>query len=192
MGHAGMAAPLSGKASWRSSPSATALMPSVHMRRAAHLAQASCRTAAAFALGRTDTTRPQARPRFAIGLLLRCVSLAPLREECGEGGGPHQPHPGTRVRRCRCSLPGLTGFTTWRCEGTGADRHRPTMRGGDRRPRERRRGYHEFTRSVPARVVRFLLAPPRDRPPGAGPEISPLTFAAPAPDCRGDKPSSSE
>ena len=50
MGHAGTAAPLSGKASWRSSPSATALTPSVHMTRAAHLAQASCCTAAAFAL----------------------------------------------------------------------------------------------------------------------------------------------
>ena len=42
-----------------------------------------------------------------------------------KGGGPHQPHPGTRVCRYRCSLPGLTGFTTWRCEGTDADRHRP-------------------------------------------------------------------
>ena len=31
----------------------------------------------------------------------------------------HQPHPGTRVRCCRCSLPGLTGFTTCRREGTG-------------------------------------------------------------------------
>ena len=31
----------------------------------------------------------------------------------------HQPHPGARVRCCRCSLPGLTGFTTCRREGTG-------------------------------------------------------------------------
>ncbi len=27
------------------------------------------------------------------------------------GGGPDQPHPGTRGGRCGCSLPGLTGFT---------------------------------------------------------------------------------
>ena len=32
---------------------------------------------------------------------------------------PDQPHPGTRVRCCRCSLPGLTGFTTYRRGGTG-------------------------------------------------------------------------
>ena len=51
----------------------------------------------------------------------------PARQPPGaeKGGSPHQPHPGTRVRRCRCSLPGLTGFTTWRCEGTDADRRRP-------------------------------------------------------------------
>ena len=29
----------------------------------------------------------------------------------GEEGGADQPHPGTRAGRCRCSLPGLTGFT---------------------------------------------------------------------------------
>ena len=28
-----------------------------------------------------------------------------------EEGGADQPHPGTRTGRCRCSLPGLTGFT---------------------------------------------------------------------------------
>ena len=28
-----------------------------------------------------------------------------------EEGGADQPHPGTRIGRCRCSLPGLTGFT---------------------------------------------------------------------------------
>ena len=28
-----------------------------------------------------------------------------------KGGGADQPHPGTRTSRCRCSLPGLTGFT---------------------------------------------------------------------------------
>lgn len=34
------------------------------------------------------------------------------------GGGPRQPHPGTHIHRCGCSLPGLTGFTVSRCEGT--------------------------------------------------------------------------
>jgi hypothetical protein len=37
---------------------------------------------------------------------------------------PIQPHLGTRVRCCRCSLPGLTGFTAYRCEGTGQGHHR--------------------------------------------------------------------
>lgn len=37
------------------------------------------------------------------------------------GGNPHQPHPGTRIHCCGCSLPGLTGFTAKRCEGTDAD-----------------------------------------------------------------------
>ena len=31
---------------------------------------------------------------------------------------PKQPHPGTRVSGYRCSLPGLAGFTAYRCEGT--------------------------------------------------------------------------
>jgi len=40
-----------------------------------------------------------------------------------EGGGPNQPHPGTRVHCCGCSLPGLTGFTVFRCEGTDSGHH---------------------------------------------------------------------
>ena len=40
-----------------------------------------------------------------------------------KGGNPNQPHPGARVSCCRCSLPGLTGFTTYRREGTGVGRH---------------------------------------------------------------------
>ena len=53
------------------------------------------------------------------------VLLQPLGHLSGmEGGNPIQPHLGTRVRRCRCSLPGLTGFTTCRCEGTGKGHHR--------------------------------------------------------------------
>jgi hypothetical protein len=39
------------------------------------------------------------------------------------GGDPRQPHPGTRFHRCGCSLPGLTGFTVSRCEGTGTGHH---------------------------------------------------------------------
>ena len=44
------------------------------------------------------------------------------------GGVHHQPHPGTRIRCCRCSLPGLTGFTTSRCGGTDGVRHRTEVR----------------------------------------------------------------
>ena len=33
---------------------------------------------------------------------------------------PRQPHPGARHHRYRCSLPGLTGFTTSRRGGTSA------------------------------------------------------------------------
>ncbi len=40
-----------------------------------------------------------------------------------KGGGPYQPHPGTRVNCCGCSLPGLTGFTIYRCEGTDTGHH---------------------------------------------------------------------
>ena len=48
------------------------------------------------------------------------VLLKPLGHlSGGNWRRPDQPHPGTRVRCCRCSLPGLTGFTTCRCEGTG-------------------------------------------------------------------------
>jgi len=36
------------------------------------------------------------------------------------GGGERQPHPGARVHCCRCSLPGLTGFTVYRRGGTDA------------------------------------------------------------------------
>src|SRR6185369_16373508 len=40
-----------------------------------------------------------------------------------EGGSPHQPDFGARHRRYRCSLPGLTGFTTSRREGADTDCH---------------------------------------------------------------------
>lgn len=42
----------------------------------------------------------------------------------GKGGGSRQPHPGARRHCYRCSLPGLTGFTAYRREGTGGNRHR--------------------------------------------------------------------
>ncbi len=42
--------------------------------------------------------------------------------------GPRQPFPGTRRRRCRCSLPGLTGFTGGRRGVTDADRRRLSPR----------------------------------------------------------------
>lgn len=46
----------------------------------------------------------------------------------GMGGGSHQPHPGARIHRCGCSLPGLTGFTASRREGTGTIHHKETGR----------------------------------------------------------------
>src|SRR3954462_1797029 len=39
------------------------------------------------------------------------------------GGSPHQPDFGARHRSYRCSLPGLTGFTTSRREGADTDCH---------------------------------------------------------------------
>jgi len=41
----------------------------------------------------------------------------------GKGGSPYQPHPGARVHRYRCSLPGLAGFTASRREGTNTSYH---------------------------------------------------------------------
>ena len=43
----------------------------------------------------------------------------------GGGGGPRQNTPGTRRCRYRCSLPGLTGFTANRREGSDASHHGP-------------------------------------------------------------------
>lgn len=42
----------------------------------------------------------------------RYVSLWCKQHKRQMGGDPHQPHPGTHVARCGCSLPGLTGFTS--------------------------------------------------------------------------------
>jgi len=54
----------------------------------------------------------------------RDQSEKPLEiKEIRYGGEPYQPHPGTQCHRCGCSLPGLTGFTADRCEGTGRAHH---------------------------------------------------------------------
>ena len=46
--------------------------------------------------------------------------LQPLGHlSAGNWRRPDHPHPGTRVRCRRCSLPSLTGFTTCHREGTG-------------------------------------------------------------------------
>ena len=47
------------------------------------------------------------------------VLLRPLGH-LSQGGDQCQPHPGARIRCCRCSLPGLTGLTTASPRG---DRH---------------------------------------------------------------------
>ena len=56
---------------------------------------------------------------------------------------------GTRHRRCRCSLPGLTGFTTGRRGVADADHHGPDAGGG----RDWRRGWD----SNPRTPVKMLL-----------------------------------
>ena len=43
------------------------------------------------------------------------------------GGILHQPHPGARIHCCRCSLPGLTGFTISRRESANAGHHSPAI-----------------------------------------------------------------
>ncbi len=40
-----------------------------------------------------------------------------------KGGDSRQLHPGARVHCCRCSLPGLTGFTVYRRGRTNGNRH---------------------------------------------------------------------
>src|SRR5688572_25875413 len=50
-----------------------------------------------------------------------CVGSSSCRDV--KGGSPHQPDFGARHRSYRCSLPGLTGFTTSRREGADTDCH---------------------------------------------------------------------
>ena len=101
-----------------------------------------------------------------------------------KGGDPHQPHPGTRVRRCRCSLPGLTGFTTWRCEGTDAGRHRPC-------PSSRRRArISRVARVVPRSVPTAPTLPTRrSRPRGqSNAHVATTERERPSPPRRRDPP----
>jgi hypothetical protein len=76
------------------------------------------------------------------------------------GGNPCPPHPGARVHCCRCSLPGLTGFTTCRREGANRGHHRsprlliPVM------PKQRGKA---LCRKPPKRA-RFCRRPPCGRP----------------------------
>ena len=44
-------------------------------------------------------------------------------ESRAKGGGSNPPDPGARIRCCRCSLPGLTGFTAYRRGRTGPSHH---------------------------------------------------------------------
>ena len=53
--------------------------------------------------------------------------------------GPRQPDPGTRPSCYRCSLPGLTGFTTGRRGGTDADSRTLPVSPGARMSRRRAR-----------------------------------------------------
>ncbi len=47
------------------------------------------------------------------------------------GGGLHEPHPGARCHRYRCSLPGLAEFTANRRGGTHTGHHNEVKQGGD-------------------------------------------------------------
>jgi len=46
------------------------------------------------------------------------------RYESYLGDNSDQPHLGTRISSYRCSLPGLTGFTTLHCERTDQSCHK--------------------------------------------------------------------
>jgi len=52
-------------------------------------------------------------------LVTRYSSLVPEL-----GGGSYQLHPGARINRYRCSLPGLAEFTAYRREGTDTSHHK--------------------------------------------------------------------
>ena len=48
----------------------------------------------------------------------KCLKSAKLRYKSREWWYPYQPHLGTQIHRCGCSLPGLTRFAVYRCVGT--------------------------------------------------------------------------
>ncbi len=63
----------------------------------------------------------ETRNRLATVLVIAVTPAPPYGAQfqiSREWRRPKQPHLGTRVDNYRCSLPGLAGFTTYRCEGT--------------------------------------------------------------------------
>src|SRR6188768_1923644 len=70
--------------------------------------------------------RPERVPGRRVRRRIAAAICAPARGSSltkSFGGSPHQPDFGARHRRYRCSLPGLTGFTTSRREGADTDCH---------------------------------------------------------------------
>lgn len=70
--------------------------------------------------------KPDARIRPSLRRSAKSDKQRKRKQDCRYGGEPYQPHPGTQCHRCGCSLPGLTGFTADRCEGTGRAHHNKT------------------------------------------------------------------
>ena len=72
-------------------------------------------------LGNRNFRAPQVSA--ATGCPVRDFFKPPVRDFLN-GGSPRQRHLGARVSCCRCSLPGLTGFTACRREGTDGGYHK--------------------------------------------------------------------
>lgn len=74
-------------------------------------------------IGRSAATDARDRPQRAERAAGTVTGEERLTSCGGDGGEPHQPHPGTRCHRYGCSLPGLAGFTADHCGGTDGARH---------------------------------------------------------------------
>ena len=89
-GRSGTAAQRSGRASWRSSPWATALTPSVRMGRAVHRGEVNCCTARAVALVGARSPSPWSSSSSRARACGRCARLSsgrPRRREARSWGG---------------------------------------------------------------------------------------------------------
>ena len=128
-GRSGAATPMSGEASWRSSPLATALTPSTRMGRAVHRGEVKCRTMMPDVLLSARTPSPwsssSSRAR-ACGRCARLSSARPWRREARSWIGLRRLNRGvSRFReasvRRRCEAPRRTRCRSCGWERCGAD-----------------------------------------------------------------------